>query len=165
MSASEKAAKARARMEQVRREMTERRAMRVRNGRAIQDKARESLLRQGPVAAQVAKHMGELGRRHRAAGGWATEKTERDKDYILGIGADEDEQKPAFAYRSAPRPQGGQAPGGIGAIEDEEVEVEQPPPTPPAPEAPAARHVRRPAPASFDDEDDYSNQSSWMRNQ
>ncbi len=166
MSASEKAAKARARMDQVRREMAERRAMRVRNGRAIQDKARESLLRQGPVAAQVAKHMGELGRRRRAAGGWATEKTERDKDYILGIGADEDEQKPAFAYRPAPRPQGGQAPGGIGAIEDEEIEVEQsPPPTPPAPEAPAARNVRRPAPpAAFDDEDDFSNQSSWMRN-
>jgi hypothetical protein len=166
VSALDKAAKARARMDQVRREMSERRALRTRNGRATQEKARESLLKQGPVAAQVAKHMGELGRRRAAAGGWATEKTERDKDYLLGFdGEDEEQQGQELAFRPAPRPQADPPPGGLGAIEDEETEA--PAPTPPAPEAPAARQPRHraPEPEVLDDEDDYSNQSSWMRNQ
>jgi hypothetical protein len=152
-------------MDQVRREMSERRALRTRNGRAAQEKGRDSLLKQGPVAAQVAKHMGELGRRRAAAGGWATEKTERDKDYLLGFDGDEEEQGKEFDFRPAPRPQADPAPGGLGAIEDEETQA--PPPTPPAPEAPAARQPRHraPEPEVLDDEDDYSNQSSWMRNQ
>jgi len=158
MRAQDKAAKARARMDQVRREMSERRALRVRNGRAARDKAADNLKRQGPVAAQVAKHMGELGRRRRAAGGWATEKTERDKDYIMGFAGDGDEPRDQFTYRPAPRQQPDTPPGGIGAIEEEN---EPKRPTPPAPEAPAARQVRRPAPRDeFDDEDDFSNQSS-----
>lgn len=163
MSAQDKAAKARARMDQVRREMSERRALRVRNGRAARDKARESLMKQGPVAEQVAKHLGELGRRRRQAGGWATEKTERDKNYVMGFGGEDEEQRDPFAYRPTARPQAPVAPGGIGFIDDEE-EVREP--APPAPEAPAARQPRRPAPATteFDDEDDFSNQSSWMRN-
>ncbi len=164
MSALDKAAKARARMDQVRREMSERRALRARNGRAARDRARESLLKQGPVAEQVAKHLGELGRRRRQAGGWATEKTERDKNYIMGFGGEDEERRAPFELRPAPRPQAGPAPGGIGSFEDEEV-VNRPP-TPPAPEAPPARQPRRPAPvrAELDDEDDFSNQSSWMRN-
>lgn len=169
MSAHDKAAKARARMDQVRREMSERRALRSRNGRAAKAKALDSLMKQGPVAAQVTKHMGELGRRRKAAGGWATEKTERDKDYILGFGGGEDEQQQQdqLAYRPTPPPQADTPPGGIGVFEDEETEPTPPPTPPPAPEAPAARPVRRPAPAreALDDEDDYSNQSSWMRNQ
>jgi hypothetical protein len=168
MSALDRAAKARARMDQVRREMGERRAMRIRNGRAAREKAQDSLMKQGPVAAQVAKHMGELGRRHKAAGGWATEKTERDKDYLLGFDGEE-ERSDEFAYRPAARPQADTPPGGIGALEDEEVEAAAEPapaPPPPAPEPPV-RQVRRPAHAreELDDEDDYSNQSSWMRNQ
>ncbi len=164
MSALDKAAKARARMDQVRQEMAERRALRTRNARAAREKARDSLLKQGPVAAQVAKHMGELGRRRRAAGGWATEKTERDKDYIMGFGT-EDEPGEQFAVRPAPRPQADPPPGGIGAL-DEDV-AEEPAPAPPAPEAPPARRPRRPAHAreELDDEDDFSHQSSWMRNQ
>ena len=164
MTALDKAAKARARMDQVRREMSERRALRTRNGQAAREKARESLLKQGPVAEQVAKHLGELGRRRKQAGGWATEKTERDKDFIMGFGGEEDEQAEGFAIRPA-RPQADPPPGGIGAIEDEATAP--PPPAPPAPEAPAARQVRRPAPARevLDDEDDFSNQSTWMRNQ
>lgn len=169
MSAHEKAGRARARMDQVRREMGERRALRARNGRAARAKAQDNLKRQGPVAAQVAKHLGELGRRRQAAGGWATEKTERDKNYIMGFGG-EDESREQAAYRPAPRPQADLPPRGIGAIEEETA---PPPPTEPTPPttqpAPTGRQVRRPAPArerqKFDDEDDFSNQSSWMRNQ
>jgi hypothetical protein len=166
MSALDKAAKARARMDQVRREMAERRALRARNGAAARDRARQNLMRQGPVAEQVAKRLGELGRRHRQAGGWATEKTERDKEYVLGFGEEERNE-----FRPVRRPRIVTRPGGIGSIEDDEAELapepepEPPapptPPTPPAPEAPAARQVRRPAP--IDDEEDFSNQSSWMR--
>jgi hypothetical protein len=166
MSAQDKAAKARARMDQVRREMAERRALRARNGAAASARARKSLLAQGPVAEQVAKHLGELGRRRRQAGGWATEKTERDKDYVLGFGEEEN-----AGFRHVRRPPAETRPGGIGSIEDDEAESARapepaappPPPPPPAPEAPAARQVRRPAP--IDDEDDFSNQSSWMRKQ
>jgi hypothetical protein len=163
MSALDKAARARARMDQTRREMSERRALRTRNGAAAREKARESLLKQGPVAEQVAKHLGELGRRRKQAGGWATEKTERDKDYIMGFEGDEEREG---VYRPAQRPQADTPPGGIGALPDDEVVRDAPPP-PPAPEAPAARPVRRPAHARevLDDEDDFSNQSSWMRNQ
>lgn len=163
MSAHDKAAKARARMDQVSREMAERRALRARKGKAAHERARDSLLKQGPVAAQVAKHLGELGRRRRQAGGWATEKTDRDKDYIMGFGGEEERDK--FAYRAAPRPQTAPPPGGIGVLDEDEVEPERP--TPPAPEAPAARQPRHRAPVrtEIDDEDDFSNQSTWMRNQ
>ncbi|HEY0450326.1 hypothetical protein [Actinophytocola sp.] len=164
MSAQDKAAKARARMDQVRREMSERRALRTRNARAAKDKALDSLMKQGPVAAQVAKHMGELGRRRAAAGGWATEKTERDKDYILGFGGEDEERRDEFAFRPSPPPQADPPPGGLGAIDDEET-APPAPPTPPAPETPAARQVRRPVREVLDDEDDFSSQSSWMRNQ
>lgn len=166
MSALDKAARARARMDQVRREMSERRALRTRNGAAAREKARESVLKQGPVAEQVAKHLGELGRRRKQAGGWATEKTERDKDYIMGFAGDDEREGEKFAYRPASRPQADTPPGGIGALPDEEVHQDAPP-APPAPEAPAARHVRRPAHARerLDDDEDFSNQSTWMRNQ
>jgi hypothetical protein len=172
MTALDKAAKARARMDQVRREMSERRALRTRNGRAAQEKARDSLLKQGPVAEQVAKHLGELGRRRRQAGGWATEKTERDKDYILGFGGEDEEPNDEFTFRPSQRQQADTPPGGIGVLEDDERAQQAapaPPMPPPAPEAPVLRQPRRPAPARdaevLDDEDDYSNQSSWMRNQ
>lgn len=133
MNAHDRATRARARMDQVRREMAERRAMRVRNARAARERAADSMRRQGPVAAQVAKHMGELGRRQAKAGGWATQNTQRDTDYIMGFGGGED---------------------------DEPKRVTPPPaaPPPPAP-APVARRVAREV---VDDEDDYSNQS-WMR--
>ncbi len=166
MSALDKAAKARARMDQVRREMSERRALRTRNGRAARERSRESLLKQGPVAEQVAKHLGELGRRRRQAGGWATEKTERDKDYILGFGGEDEEPNDEFAFRPTQRPQGDTPPGGIGALEEETEAARQAPPMPPpAPEAPT---LRKPAPRDrevLEDEDDFSNQSSWMRTQ
>jgi len=174
MGAYDRAAAARAKMAQTQREMSERRALRDRNFRARREQALEAFKKQGPVAAQVAKHMGELGRRRAQAGGWATEKTEQDKDFVLGFGfEDEDPSKDPYNYRAAV-PQVSQGtdapPGGIGTIADDEDRA-APPMPPPAPEPPPAptppRGVRR-APVErevLDDEDDFSNQSSWMRNQ
>ena len=179
MGALDRAAAARAKMAQVQREMSERRALRDRNFRQKREQSQEAFKKQGPVMAHVAKHMNELNKRRTQAGGWATEKTEQDKDFVMGFGFDdEDPSKDPYNYRGAvqARPSGTDTPpGGIGALEDDDTPVRQGPPTPPpAPEAPPApppptppRGTRRPAPARevLDDEDDFSNQSSWMRNQ
>ncbi len=174
MGAYDRAAAARAKMAQVQREMSERRALRDRNFRARREQALDAFKKQGPVAAQVAKHMGELGRRRAQAGGWATEKTEQDKDFVMGFNfEDEVPSKDPYNYR-ATIPQVSQRtdtpPGGIGAIADDEDRA-APPMPPPAPEPPPAptppRGTRRPPVERevLDDEDDFSNQSTWMRNQ
>jgi hypothetical protein len=173
MGAFDVAAAARAKMAQVQREMADRRALRDRNFRQRREQALDSFKKQGPVMEQVAKHMGELGRRRKQAGGWATEKTERDRDNVMGFGLeDEDTSKDPYDFqptrRAADTP-----PGGIGTLADEEDSPLQSAPTPPpAPEAPPAptppaptRAPRRPAARQeLDDEDDFSNQSSWMQN-
>jgi hypothetical protein len=174
MGAHDRAAKARARMEQVRREMAERRALRTRKARAATERAADSLRKQGPVAAQVAKHLGELGRRRAQAGGWATEKTERDRSYVMGFNGEDDEGKEQFTYRPAP-PRAPVRPGGLGSIEDEsppESPPSTPPPSPTPPPQPS-RPVTPPQPPrrpvrsreKIDDEDDFSNQSTWMHRQ
>jgi hypothetical protein len=171
MGAYDRAAAARAKMAQVQREMSERRALRDRNFRQKREQALESFKKQGPVMAQVAKHMGELGRRRAQAGGWATEKTEQDKDFVMGFGFEDEEQKDPYGYRPPQRPSGSDVPpGGIGAIDDDKPPM--PPPAPEAPPAPAPpapprapRAPRRPERQALDDEDDFSNQSSWMQNQ
>jgi hypothetical protein len=163
MSAHDRAAKARARMDQIRREMSERRALRTRNARAAKERATENLRKQGPVAAQVAKHMGELGRRRAQAGGWATEKTERDPDYIMGFGT-EDEDPNQVKIRPTPQPQPEQPPaGGLGSIEDRPAPAPEPAPRAVTPPPPTRRPTRERE--VLDDEDDFSNQSTWMRNQ
>jgi hypothetical protein len=173
MGAHDRAAAARAKMAQVQREMSERRALRDRNFRQKREAAAETLKKQGPVMAQVAKHMGELGRRRAQAGGWATEKTEQDKDFVLGFGFEDEEQsKDPYGYRTPQRPAHGDTPpGGIGGI-DEDGAPPMPPPAPEAPSAPAPpappkapKPPRRPDRQALDDEDDFSNQSSWMQNQ
>lgn len=167
MGAHDRAAKARARMDQVRREMAERRALRTRKARAATDRASENLRKQGPVAAQVAKHLNELGRRRAQAGGWATGNTERDRDYVMGFGTEDDEGKQQFTFRPPPRVE--TRPGGIGSIEDDAPPAPPPTPEPPPPAArppaPPPPPVRRPVRAreDLDDEDDFSNQSTWMR--
>jgi hypothetical protein len=177
MGAFDRAAAARARMQQIQREMSERRALRDRNFRQRREQADEAFKKQGPVMAQVAKHMGELANRRKQAGGWATEKTERDKDFVMGFGFDdEDPSKDPYNFRPTVqgRPAGTDTPpGGIGTLEDEESPLSSPPMPPPAPEAPPAppppapptRAPRRPARprAELDDEDDFSNQSTWMQ--
>ena len=172
MGAYDRAAAARAKMAQVQREMSERRALRDRNFRQKREQALEAFKKQGPVMAQVAKHMGELGRRRAQAGGWATEKTEQDKDFVMGFGFEDEEQKDQYAAFRAPQRRPDTPPGGIGTIvDDEESSAPMPPPAPEAPPAPAppappraARAPRRPEPKELDDEDDFSNQSSWMQN-
>jgi len=178
MGAFDRAAAARARMAQVQREMADRRALRDNNFRQRREQALDAFKKQGPVMAQVAKHMGELGRRRKQAGGWATEKTERDKDFVMGFGLeDEDPSKDPYNFRATARPSADTPPGSIGTIADEDdspltsapASASTPPPAaeaPPAPEPPAPpRAPRRPAPrAELDDEDDFSNQSSWMQN-
>jgi hypothetical protein len=178
MGAYDKAAAARAKMAQVQREMAERRSLRDRNFRAKREQSLEAFKKQGPVMAQVAKHMGELGRRRAQAGGWATEKTERDKDFVMGFGfEDEDPSKDPYNYRAVipQRPAGTDdtAPGGIGVIDEEEQQQREAPAPPPAQEPAAPPTPTPPRPArrapvgreALDDEDDFSNQSSWMRNQ
>ncbi len=172
MGAYDRAAAARAKMAQVQREMSERRALRDRNFRQKREQALEAFKKQGPVMAQVAKHMGELGRRRAQAGGWATEKTEQDKNFVMGFAFEDEEQKDPYGYRPPPRPvRSDTPPGGIGTIEDEDAAPPMPPPAPEAPPAPAPpapprapRAARRPEPTELDDEDDFSNQSSWMQN-
>lgn len=171
MGAYDRAAAARAKMAQVQREMSERRALRDRNLAQKRAQSLEAFKKQGPVMAQVAKHMGELGRRRAQAGGWATEKTEQDKDFVMGFGFEDEEQKDPYGYRPPQRRPGADVPpGGIGAIDDEAPPM--PPPAPEAPPAPApppparpARAPRRPERQALDDEDDFSNQSTWMQNQ
>jgi hypothetical protein len=174
MGAYDRAAAARAKMAQVQREMSERRALRDRNFTQKRAQSLEAFKKQGPVMAQVAKHMGELGRRRAQAGGWATEKTEQDKDFVMGFGFEDEEQKDPYGYRPPQRPSSGPdtPPGGIGVIDDEDARPPMPPPAPEAPSAPAppaparpARAPRRPERQALDDEDDFSNQSSWMQNQ
>lgn len=174
MGAFDVAAAARAKMAQVQREMADRRALRDRNFQQRRAEALDAFKKQGPVMEQVAKHLGELGRRRAQAGGWATEKTERDKDFVMGFGFDdEDPAKDPYNFQ-ATRRTADTPPGGIGTLEDEESPLQQSAPMPPpAPEAPSApeppappRAPRRPvAPRrDLDDEDDFSNQSSWMQN-
>ncbi|HEX6357036.1 hypothetical protein [Actinophytocola sp.] len=176
MGAFDRAAAARAKMAQVQREMAERRSLRDRNFRQKREQALDAFKKQGPVMEQVAKHLGELGRRRKQAGGWATQKTEQDKDFVMGFGlADEDPSKDPYNFRAAPRPAAaGTAPGGIGSLDEDESPLARssapmPPPAPeapPAPEPPAPpRAKRRPAPRTeIDDDDDFSNQSTWMQN-
>jgi len=172
MGAHDRAAAARAKMAQVQREMAERRSLRDRNFTQKREAAAEAFKKQGPVMAQVAKHMGELGRRRAQAGGWATEKTEQDKDFVMGFGFEDEEQKDPYGYRAPQRPAGPDTPpGGIGVIDDD-ARPPMPPPAPEAPPAPAPpapprapRAPRRPDRQALDDEDDFSNQSSWMQNQ
>jgi len=175
MGAFDRAAAARAKMAQVQREMSERRALRDRNFSQKREQSAEAFKKQGPVMAQVAKHMGELGRRRAQAGGWATEKTEQDKDFVMNKFGFEDEEPPKdpYGYQSPQRPaRADTPPGGIGVIDDEDSRPPMPPPAPEAPSAPAPpapprapRAPRRPERQALDDEDDFSNQSSWMQNQ
>jgi hypothetical protein len=172
MGAFDRAAAARAKMAQVQREMADRRALRDRNFQQRREQAQDAFKKQGAVMEQVAKHMGELGRRRKQAGGWATDKTEQDKDFVMGFGFD-DEDQPKDPYNIRATQRVDTPPGGIGTLDDEDdsplTSAPTPPPAPeapPAPEPPAPpRTPRRPAPrADLDDEDDFSNQSSWMQN-
>lgn len=168
MGGHDSAMRAKARMQQVRKEMSERRVLRARKLATAKQTAAENFQNQGQVAEQVSKHLNELNKRRKQAGGWGTEKVERDKDFVLGFGLEGEEGQNPYAYQ----PTGGPArdseePGGLGSLADEEATADaaEAEPTPPAPPRPApARPERRPG-QNLDDDDDFSNQSSWMTNQ
>ena len=167
MAGHDSAMRAKARMQQVRNEMSERRALRARKAAAIKQQSSDSFRGQAQVADQVSKNLHELGKRRRQAGGWGTEKVERDKDYVLGFGPEGEESQDPYAYRPTPQPAPATTePGDLGHLEDEEeAAAETRPPAPPAPPRPApVRSERRPG-TNLDDDDDFSNQSSWMTNQ
>ncbi|SFQ25935.1 hypothetical protein SAMN05421810_105389 [Amycolatopsis arida] len=178
-----RAAAAISRLSGITRELTDRRALRERNAEQARQQARENLVAQGRVAEKVAKHMGELGRRQRGAGGWATEKTRASRDNVMGFGPEEDERPADDIARLAgtPAPTGEppapstpapSTPAPPSPVPPPQAQPAPPPPGRPAAEPPAAerrldpepfrrrgRHAR-PEPA-FDD-DDFSN-NSWMK--
>ena len=151
MGAQERAAAAVSRMDQVRREMAERRALRHRHRAEIREQVRDSATRNAPVIAQAVKELDDVARRRKLAGGWATEKIDRADRHVLGLGIQADDQArtpdhrpPAVTPRHSAEPT-------------------------PADDQPPARHStverpRRPArPPAIEDEDDLSNHS-WMTN-
>jgi hypothetical protein len=171
MGMRDRAALAMARMDQVRREMSERRSLRQRNTQAVRAKAQEamrSMRDRMPAMMETAKRAVEVAQHREQAGGWATTKTDRDRDNVMGFGVEEE----AAGYRPPPPPAPAPAPGPRPFVPDDAEPDEQPaepprpaPPPPPRPvrSAPPAR-PQRPA-TELDDEDDFSNQSTWMRNQ
>lgn len=166
MSAQERATAARARMDQVRREATERRALRERNLQETRAKAMADLRDLGPALEQNVKQADEVSRRREQAGGWATQKIDSDKNFVMAFDLDgEGPPKPTY---QPPPPPAAPEPNRFGVVEDE-----VPKPAPAAAEQQPASPARQPEPPSrpvrqrevLDDEDDYSNQSSWMRNE
>ena len=169
----EKARAAISRLSQITTEMAARRELRDRGAEAARAASNESMRKIGPVAEKVAAHLGELGRRQREAGGWATQKTLADKDRVLGFGPEEDDAAerefvPPYSMTSpAADPDTSQ----IGALDEDEHAVEARPAAPsPAP----AREpevdlftprggARRRAPDREPEDDDFSDTSSWLQ--
>lgn len=166
MGAQEKAMAARARMDQVRREAAERRALRQRNLQETRAKAMADLRELGPALDQNVKQADEVSRRREQAGGWASEKIDSDKNFVMAFDLDgEGPPKPAFP---PPLPPVAPEPNRFGVVEDPvpkpaPAAAEQPPSPARQPVPPPSRPVRQRE--VLDDEDDYSNQSSWMRNE
>jgi hypothetical protein len=167
MGAQERATAARARMDQVRRETAERRALRHRNIQEARAKAMANLRGLGPALEQNIKQAEEVTRRREQAGGWATQKIDSDKNFVMAFDLDgEGAPKPAYP---PPPPPVAPEPNRFGVVEDEVatpapvVAAEEPPPSPARPPVRETRPVRQHE--VLDDEDDFSNQSSWMRNE
>jgi hypothetical protein len=166
MGAQERATAARARMDQVRRETAERRALRHRNLQEARAKATANLRGLGPALEQNIKQAEEVTRRREQADGWATEKIDSDKNFVMAFDFDgEGAPKPAYP---PPPPPVAPEPDRFGVVEDgvpkpAPAAAEEPPPSPARPPVRETRPVRQHE--VLDDEDDFSNQSSWMRNE
>ncbi|MBK1783994.1 hypothetical protein [Prauserella cavernicola] len=171
-----KAAAVVSRLGQINREMAERRALRDRKAKVAKEQAKETFQRQGQVADRAAKHLGELGRRQREAGGWATEKSLTERNHVMGFGESEAEQPadefakystgapveraastapppPAAPAEPAAQPQR-KFSRSVAPPQQEEPEKSAPPPPPQR----APRHARE---ERFDD-DDFSN-NNWLK--
>jgi hypothetical protein len=162
MGAQERAMAARAQMDQIRREQALRRDVRHRNLQETRAKAIADLRALGPALEQNVKQADEVSRRREQAGGWATQKIDSDKNFVMAFDLD-GEGPPKPAYPPPPLPVAPE-PNRFGV-------VEEPAPTPAPAAAEQPTPAREPAPPSrpvrqrevLDDEDDFSNQSSWMR--
>ncbi|HEV8558549.1 MAG TPA: hypothetical protein VGR06_19435 [Actinophytocola sp.] len=165
----ERANAALARLSQISTEMTARRELRDRAAEAARAASKESMLKIGPVAEKVAEHLGELGRRQREAGGWATNKTMADKDNLLGFGPEEDTGEHPLPGYVMPSTSGNHEEDKIGVLAEDD-EHPEPAQTPvraaePAPEPKVDLFTprgggRRRAPDPEDD--DFSTTSSWL---
>lgn len=172
-----KAAAVIARLGQINREAGERRALRERRAAEAKQQARESLQKQGPVAERATKHLIELAKRQRNAGGWVTEKALEEKENVLAFGTEDDEQEApqvrpyGGGYSSTPAA----SPTPTAPAEPQQEPQQQPqqerkyarsvaPPEPePEPAPPPPRPAPRPArPAPSFDDDDFSN-NSWLK--
>jgi hypothetical protein len=166
----ERANAALARLSRISTEMAARRELRDRAADAARAASKESMLKIGPVAEKVAEHLGELGRRQREAGGWATNKTMADKENLLGFGPEEDTGEHPLPGYVTPSTSGDHEEDTIGALAEEDEHPEPKPPVRVAEPAPAAEFKgdlftprgggRRRAPDAEDD--DFSNTSSWL---
>lgn len=152
MGAQERAMAARARMDQIRREQAQRRDIRHRNLQETRAKAIADLRALGPALEQNVKQADEVSRRREQAGGWATQKIDSDKNFVMGFDLD-GEGPPKPAYQLPPPP--------VAPEPAPAAAAEESPPTSPREPAPPSRPVRQRE--VLDDEDDFSNQSSWMR--
>ncbi|RBM18432.1 hypothetical protein DI005_18800 [Prauserella sp. PE36] len=148
-----KAAAVITRLGQINREMSERRALRERRSAAAKQQAKETFQRQGQVADKTAKHLGELGRRQREAGGWATEKALADRDKVMGFGQVEDEEQPADDYS---RYAGGAPVGPTAAASPAPAGAPAPQPEPPQQQRKYSRAIAPPAQAEQPEQRKYS---------
>src|SRR5438093_488124 len=99
MGAQERAAAAVSRMDQARREMAERRALRHRHRTEVQEKVRDGATRNAPVIAQAVKELDDVAQRRKRAGGWATEKIDRANGHVMGLGIEADGPTRTPAHR------------------------------------------------------------------
>jgi hypothetical protein len=164
---SDRARRAIARMDQVRRETAERRSLRQRNTQAKRERAQKAMRERVPAMIEAAKQAADVAQRRGQAGGWATTNTDRDRSFVMGFGIEDENAAGARpgGYRP-PAPTPARPPAAFVPVEEEKApEPPRPEPAPPAPPSrPARERPAKPA-LELDDEDDFSNQSSWLRNQ
>lgn len=82
------------RMDRMRAELAERRALRERRGAEIRASSAASLARHAAAVRQAARDLGERARRQQAAGGWSTSSTDRDRNPTLGLGIQDHDDPP-----------------------------------------------------------------------
>ena len=161
----DRAAAAISRLSQITTEMAARRELRDRSAAAALAQSRESMSKMGAVAEKVAEHLGELGRRQREAGGWATGKTLADRDRVIGFDPEDEELAEAYTGYTVPANAArDELTAAVFGDEQAAHQVAQPataPVNPPLPE-PAVSRGRR-ARDDEPDDDDFSDTSSWLK--
>jgi hypothetical protein len=157
MNTEERASAAIARLSQITTELNARRELRDRGAEAARAAARETMLKIGPVAEKVAQHLGELGRRQREAGGWATRKTLADKEHLYGFGPEEDEAEPYDGFTTPTTNAGAAEEDTIGKLAEADETPAQP-----RRDTPPAMQPRR-GPKHEAEDDDFSTMPTWLK--